>query len=137
MDIPCAILVMAFCLPDSRLKMEVVSDRAGSTAITTIGEVRMSIVISDTSDPPPPAKLEQRLCQGRSCIPYSARYRSTASAVELLIGAPGGQERFIQLKGPTSQIAALSSQISYAYQERGRWVFVPLSAFTVERQEPF
>jgi len=137
MDIPCAILVMAFCLPDSRLKMEVILDRAGSTAVTTIGDVRTSIVLSDAEDPPLPARLDQRVCQGRSCVSYSARYRPEASAVELLIGAPGGQERFIQLKGPPSQIAALSDHMTYAYQDRGRWVFFPLSAFTVERREPF
>ncbi|MBA4010991.1 MAG: hypothetical protein C0481_03920 [Phenylobacterium sp.] len=137
MDIPCAILVMAFCLPDSRLKMEVIVDGGGSTAVTTIDGVRTSIVLSDAEDPPLPAQLEQRICQGRSCVSYTARYRPEASAVDLLIGSPTGQERFIQLKGPTRQIAALSERISYAYQERGRWIFVPLSAFTIEQQEPF
>lgn len=137
MDMPCAILILAFCMPETGLKLEVVTDGAGSTAVAKLGDVRASIVLSDTEEPASPAALEQRLCLGRACIPYAARFREDASSLELLIAAPDGHERFIQFKGPPDQIAAVSSRISYTYQDRGRWVFVPLSAFTASNREAF
>lgn len=136
MDIPCAIVIAAFCLPDAGLKMEVKSDISGATAIASFGEVRASIVLPSEFDAPERTALDKQLCPADYCIPYAARLRSDASAVDLLIADPAGREHFIQIKGPVDQIAALSSRMSFVYQMGGRWERVALSEFKVSEAEP-
>lgn len=133
MDIPCAIIIAAFCLPDVNMKMEVKSDITGSTAVASFGEVRASIVLPSEFDPPERTALDKQLCPADYCIPYTARLREDASAVELLIGDPAGREHFVQIKGAVDQIAALSSRMSFIYEMRGRWERVALSEFRVEQ----
>jgi hypothetical protein len=128
MDIPCAILIAAFCLPDTGLKLEVKSDPGGSVAIVTSGEVRARILLSD-DEGAPPARLGTQLCHEGACVDYSARIRPDASSVEVLIAARGGQERFIQFRGPLRTVSELSTRMTYVVEHRRRWVQIPLSAF--------
>jgi hypothetical protein len=130
MDIPCAILIAAFCLPESNLKLEVKSDPEGSIAIATSGEVRAHILLSDQQGVPAD-RMGTRLCHEGACVNYSARIRPDASSVEMLIAA-GGQEHFIQLRGPLRTVAELSSRMTYVVEHRRRWVQIPLSAFLAD-----
>ncbi len=136
MDIPCAILVAAFCLPDANFKLELKAGPEGSVATVTSGEVRARILISD-EDRAPAAQMTTQLCHEGACVDYSARVREEASSVELLI-ADRGQERFIQFRGPLQAVADLSTQITYLVEFRRRWVQIPLSEFlaTIDRPPP-
>lgn len=134
MDVPCAIMIAVFCLPQSNLKLEVKDDEAGSTALVSFSNVRTSIVLPTDESDPPRGELSQQLCVERSyCIPYAARVRDDVSSVELLIEGSDGREHFIQFKGPLEQIAALSGRFLLAYDFNGRRTLVPLSDFTVAR----
>jgi hypothetical protein len=127
MDIPCAILIAAFCLPDANFKLEVKAGPEGSVATVTSGEVRARILLSDEGGAPTP--MTTQLCREGVCVDYSARVREEASSVELLIAAGRGQEHFIQLRGPLQAVADLSTQMSYVVEARRRWVQIPLSEF--------
>lgn len=129
MDIPCAILIAAFCLPESNLQLEVRADPSGSTAIAKFADVRVSIPIPSADEIAQSTDHDKQLCRDRYCIPYTSRLREDASAVDLLIAEPDGRERFIQFKGPVEQIAALSSHITFVYLMGDRWEQVALSEF--------
>lgn len=134
MDLPCAIMVAVFCLPQTNLKLEVKADDAGATAIASFADVRALIVLPNDEESPPRGQMDKQLCLEPSfCIPYAARVRDEASSVELLIAGQDGREHFIQFKGPLEQIAALSGRIQLAYQNGGRRQLVPLSEFKVQR----
>lgn len=128
MDFPCAILIAAFCLPDSNFKLEVKSGPEGSVAIVTSGEVRAHILLSD-KEGAPAAQMGTQLCHEGACVDYSARIREDASSVELLIADRAGQERFIQLRGPLEKVTEFSTHMTYVLEARRRWVQIPLSAF--------
>lgn len=134
MDIPCAILIAAFCLPDANFKLEVKAGPDGSVATVTSGEVRARILLSDEGGAPTP--MTTQLCREGVCVDYSARVREEASSVELLIAAGRGQERFIQLRGPLQAVADLSTQMSYVVESRRRWVQIPLSEFLTAIDRP-
>lgn len=134
MDIPCAILVAAFCLPDANFKLEMKAGPEGSVATVTSGEVRARILISD-EEGAPAAPMGARLCHEGACVDYSARVREDASSVELLI-ADRGQERFVQFRGPLQAVADLSTQITYVVEFRRRWVQIPLSEFLTAIDRP-
>ena len=134
MDVPCAIMIAVFCLPQTNLKLEVKDDDAGSTALVSFSDVRASIVLPTDESDPPRGELGQQLCVEQSyCIPYTARVRDDVSSVELLIEGSDGREHFIQFKGPFEQISALSGRFLLAYDFGGRRSLVPLSDFTVAR----
>lgn len=134
MDIPCAILIGAFCLPDVSYKLDVKSGPEGSDAIASFGEVRVHILLSDEEGATQP-QTDKRLCHEDVCVAYTGRVRPDASAVELLIASDRGGERFIQLRGPLEQIAAISTKISYVLESDRGWVHIPLSEFKVAEQE--
>lgn len=127
MDIPCAILIAAFCLPDANFKLEVKAGPEGSVATVTSGEVRARILLSDAGGAP--AAMTTRLCHEGACVDYSARVREEPSSVELLITAGRGQEHFIQFRGPLHAVTDLSTQMTYVVETRRRWVQIPLSEF--------
>lgn len=134
MDVPCAIMIAVFCLPQASLKLEVKDDDSGSMALISFAGVRASIVLPTDEEAPPRGELGQQLCVEQSlCIPYAARVRDDVSSVELLVAGADGREHFIQFKGPLEQIAALSGRILLAYEHQGRRSLVPLSDFTVAR----
>lgn len=135
MDIPCAILIAAFCLPESNFKLEVKSGPEGAVAIVTSGEVRANILLSD-DDGAPPTQMDRQVCYGGVCIDYSARLRDDASSIELLIAAGRGRERFIQLRGPLQPVTDFSAQMSYVVDTRDGWVRVPLSEFLTTMDQP-
>ena len=135
MDIPCAILIAAFCLPDANFKLEVKAGPQGSVATVTSGEVRARILLSDEGGAPA-AEMSTQLCYEGVCVDYSARVREEASSVELLIAAGRGQERFIQLRGPLQAVADLSTQMTYVVESRRRWVQIPLSEFLTAVDRP-
>lgn len=133
MDIPCAILIGAFCLPDVSTRIDVKSGPEGSDAIAAFGEVRVHILLSDEEGAAQP-QTDNRLCYEGVCVAYSGRVRPDAGAVELLIASNGGRERFIQLRGPLEQIAAISSKVSYVLESDRGWVQIPLGEFKVAEQ---
>lgn len=135
MDIPCAILIAAFCLPDANFKLEVKAGPEGSVAIVTSGEVRARILLSDPGGAPA-AEMATQLCYEGACVDYSARLREEASSVELLIAAGPGQERFIQLRGPLQAVGNLSAQMAYVVESHRRWVRIPLSEFLMTIDTP-
>lgn len=135
MDIPCAILIAAFCLPDSNFKLEVKARPDGAVAIVTSGEVRANILLSDEGGSPP-TQMVRRLCYEGACVDYSTRFRDEESSIELLIAGERGRERFIQLRGPLQPVTDFSAQMSYVVDTRDGFVRIPLSEFLTVVDEP-
>lgn len=135
MDIPCAILIAAFCLPDANFKLEVKAGPEGSVATVTSGEVRARILLSNEAGAPA-TEMPTQICYEGVCVDYLARVREDASSIDLLIAAGGGQERFIQFRGPLQSVTDLSTQMTYLVESRRRWVQIPLSEFLTAIDRP-